>query len=75
MGLTEYLDKVSEYWRLSNQSACDQCEMNEEPGYCAMLHDSRVPDGDCLGLADLGIYQPAEVPNDQHNRPASAGPG
>ena len=60
MGLTEYLDKVSEYWRLSNQTACDQCSMNEEPGYCAMLHDSSVPDGDCLGLANLGVYQPGD---------------
>lgn len=63
MGLTEYLDMVSDYWRLSNQAACDRCEMNEEQGYCAMLHDRSVPDGDCPGLADLGVYQPAEVPN------------
>lgn len=60
MGLTEYLDAVTDYWGLS-QDLCERCEMNIEHGYCAMLHDSSVPDGDCLGLAAIGIHQPADA--------------
>ena len=62
MGLTEYLDKVSDYWSQSRK-ACWDCDLLIEHGHCAMLHDHSVPDGDCLGVADLGIYQPSDAPN------------
>ena len=62
MGLAEYLEMVADYWSLS-QDVCKQCDMNIEQGYCAMLHDSTVPDGDCLGLVAIGVSQPDEVPN------------
>jgi hypothetical protein len=56
--LTGYLDKVAEYWHMDG-TCCANCDMHDEPGYCSMLHDTTVPDGDCAGLlARDGIKQP-----------------
>lgn len=60
--LTEYLTKVSEYWE-KDGTVCHNCDMSldDEPGYCRMLHDRKVPDGDCAGLlAREGLRQPYE---------------
>lgn len=63
MGLSEYLEMVADYWSLG-QEVCDRCDMCIEAGYCAMLHDSTVPGGNCLGLLAIGVRQSDEVPND-----------
>lgn len=52
VNLTEYLDKVASYWD-SNGIACDRCPMYY--GECALLHDSKIPEGPCLGLLQEGI--------------------
>lgn len=66
--LTGYLGKVSEYWagaRAENDTACKRCEHYDGPGYCGMLHDGSVPDGDCLGLLERdGAHQPSEPSGD-----------
>lgn len=68
MGLAEYLEMVADYWSMS-QEVCHRCDMCIEAGYCAMLHDSAVPDGDCLGLAAIGVSQPDDVPNNRLDGP------
>ncbi len=62
MSLTEYLDKVSAFWESDAASlTCHRCEMYEGEGYCAMLHDRSIPNGDCLGLLEIeDAKQPPE---------------
>jgi hypothetical protein len=56
--MTGYLDMVAEYWA-KDGTCCKNCDMHDEPGYCGMLHDAAVPEGDCAGLlARDGIKQP-----------------
>ena len=58
--LAGYLGKVSEYWgRAQTDEVCKRCEHYDGPGYCGMLHDQSVPDGDCLALLERdGVKQP-----------------
>ena len=69
MTLTEYLDAVSQFWNQEADSQffdkgdeliCQKCEMYGGQGYCAMLHDRSIPDGNCLGLFQLGLSQPKD---------------
>jgi hypothetical protein len=56
--LTGYLELVSEFWA-QGPSACERCDLFDDPGYCSMLHDRSVPNADCLGLLERdGIAHP-----------------
>ena len=62
--LTGYLQAVSDYWMNADRHDCAGCDMHDD-GYCAMLHDRSVPDGDCNGLLKIhGWKQPAECDHD-----------
>lgn len=59
--LNGYLQAVSDYWDHADRHDCARCVMYDGPGYCAMLHDRSVPDGDCRGLVHMhGWKQPKE---------------
>lgn len=59
--LTGYLQAVSDYWEKSDCHDCAGCEMYDGPGYCGLLHDRSVPDGDCRGLLVIhGCKQPKD---------------
>ncbi len=59
--MTGYLGQVAEYWEKDGK-ACARCDMQDEPGRCAMLHDPAIPVGNCLGLLERdNIEQPEEA--------------
>lgn len=49
--LVEYLSAVSDFWQQGSRT-CRRCCLYDGPGYCAMLHDHKVPRMNCLGLLE-----------------------
>ena len=61
--LTGYIEMVADYWADDGGAGgCQYCDMLIDDGYCAMLHDHSIPDGNCFGLFERdGVEQPKEV--------------
>lgn len=54
-----WMDEVVAFWSKADYKTCRRCIYFEGRGYCAILHDRTVPDGDCLGVVEtIGMKQP-----------------